>query len=115
MNNEFLKMQKLAGLITEGQYKAKLNENMGPTPEKRKMLLDKLKNLVPGQEKEFLEFMAAADGDMEMDYSNKSLESLLDGFIRFEEDNNDEEFTEEVADEVLNIYVPGFERGEHVF
>jgi hypothetical protein len=27
MNNEFLKMQKLAGLITEGQYKAKLNEN----------------------------------------------------------------------------------------
>ena len=28
MNNEFLKMQKLAGLITEGQYKAKLNENI---------------------------------------------------------------------------------------
>jgi len=27
MNKEFLKMQKLAGLITEGQYKAKLNEN----------------------------------------------------------------------------------------
>jgi hypothetical protein len=27
MNNEFLKMQKLAGLITEGQYKAKLNES----------------------------------------------------------------------------------------
>jgi hypothetical protein len=26
MNNEFLKMQKLAGLITEGQYKANLNE-----------------------------------------------------------------------------------------
>jgi hypothetical protein len=28
MNNEFLKMQKLAGLITEGQYKARLNEAM---------------------------------------------------------------------------------------
>jgi len=27
MNNEFLKMQKLAGLITEGQYKEKLTEN----------------------------------------------------------------------------------------
>jgi hypothetical protein len=28
MNNEFLKMQKLAGLITEGEFKAKLNEAM---------------------------------------------------------------------------------------
>jgi hypothetical protein len=26
MNNEFLKMQKLAGLITEGEFKSKLNE-----------------------------------------------------------------------------------------
>ena len=26
MNNEFLKMQKLAGLITEGQYKEKMEE-----------------------------------------------------------------------------------------
>jgi hypothetical protein len=28
MNNEFLKMQKLAGLITEGEYKEKLNEEV---------------------------------------------------------------------------------------
>ena len=27
MNNEFLHMQKLAGLITESEYQAKLNEN----------------------------------------------------------------------------------------
>ena len=27
MNKDFLKMQKLAGLITEGQYKEKVNEN----------------------------------------------------------------------------------------
>jgi hypothetical protein len=27
MNKEFLKMQKLAGIITEGQYREKLNEN----------------------------------------------------------------------------------------
>jgi hypothetical protein len=27
MNNEFLKMQKLAGLITEGEFKSRLNEN----------------------------------------------------------------------------------------
>ena len=31
MNNEFLKMQKLAGLITEGQYKARLNEISSPS------------------------------------------------------------------------------------
>ena len=28
MNKEFFRMQMLAGIITEGQYKAKLNENM---------------------------------------------------------------------------------------
>ena len=28
MNKEQLRMQMLAGIITEGQYKAKLNENM---------------------------------------------------------------------------------------
>ena len=28
MNNEFLKMQKLAGLITEGEFKSKLNEDI---------------------------------------------------------------------------------------
>jgi hypothetical protein len=33
MNNEFLKMQKLAGLITEGQYKARLTENKSFNPE----------------------------------------------------------------------------------
>jgi hypothetical protein len=27
MNKEFLHMQKLAGIITEGEYKAKMNEN----------------------------------------------------------------------------------------
>ena len=27
MNNEFLHMQKLAGIITEGEYNAKMNEN----------------------------------------------------------------------------------------
>ena len=28
MNNETLRMQMLAGIITEGQYKAMLNENI---------------------------------------------------------------------------------------
>ena len=28
MNNEFIKMQKLAGLITESEYKEEMSENM---------------------------------------------------------------------------------------
>jgi 3-oxoacyl-ACP reductase-like protein len=30
MNKEFLRMQKLAGLITEGQYQKKMEENLEP-------------------------------------------------------------------------------------
>jgi len=32
LNEEFLKMQKLAGLITEGEYKEKMNENESKFP-----------------------------------------------------------------------------------
>jgi hypothetical protein len=41
---------------------------------------------------------------------------LLDGFIGFEESNGDgEELNEEWLTEVLEIYIPGFENGEHIF
>jgi hypothetical protein len=82
--------------------------------EKREMLLKRLNVLVEGREKEFLEFMGMGENSFR-DWSKLSLEELLDSFIYFEEDNNGEEFTEEVMDEVLEIYIPGFERGEHVF
>ena len=82
--------------------------------EKRFMLLKRLTVLVEGREKEFLEFMGMGENSFR-DWSKLSLEELLDSFIYFEEDNNGEEFTEEVMDEVLEIYIPGFERGEHVF
>jgi hypothetical protein len=82
--------------------------------EKREMLLKRLNVLVEGREREFLEFMGMGENSFR-DWSKLSLEELLNSFIGFEEDNNEEEFTEEVMEEVLNIYTPGFEKGEHVF
>ena len=37
MNKEFLHMQKLAGLITEGEYKAELNEDENISPNETKI------------------------------------------------------------------------------
>lgn len=82
--------------------------------EKREMLLKKLNVLIEGREREFLEFMGMGENSFR-DWSKLSLEELLDSFIYFEEDNNEEEFTEEVMEEVLDIYIPGFIKGEHIF
>jgi hypothetical protein len=43
------------------------------------------------------------------------LEDLLSCFIEFEEDENGEELTPEIMDEVLSIYVEGFESGDGIF
>ena len=43
MNKEFLYMQKLAGLITESEYAAKLNENLDF--KSKEELITKIKNL----------------------------------------------------------------------
>ena len=83
--------------------------------EKREMLLKKLNVLVKGREREFLLFMEKVDGSLSEERTNEDLDILLNSFIYFVEDNNEEEFTEEVMEEVLNIYIPGFEKGEHVF
>jgi hypothetical protein len=83
--------------------------------EKREMLLKKLNVLVKGREREFLLFMEKVDGSLSEERTNEDLDILLNSFIYFEEDNNEEEFTEEVMEEVLNIYIPGFEKGEHIF
>jgi hypothetical protein len=83
--------------------------------EKREMLLKNLNVLVKGREREFLLFMEEVDGSLSEERTNEELDVLLDSFIYFEEDNNEEEFTEEIMEEVLNIYIPGFEKGEHVF
>jgi hypothetical protein len=83
--------------------------------EKREMLLKKLNVLVKGREREFLLFMEEADGSLSEERTNEELDVLLNSFIYFEEDNSGEEFTEEVMEDVLEIYIPGFERGEHIF
>jgi hypothetical protein len=88
---------------------SRLNEDMDSTSEKKSMLLSKLKSLVPGKEKAFLEFMGEA-ADSSQDYSGYSMGELLDMFIDFEENENGEEFTSEIADEVLTMYVRGFKR-----
>ena len=45
MTKEQLRMQMLAGIITEGQYKVKLNEGMGDGMVTKKELIEKVKNL----------------------------------------------------------------------
>lgn len=82
---------------------------------KTQMVLNKLKTLLPGQEREFLEFMGECSGGEFIDFNKYSLEDLVDMFIDFEESNNEEELNEECLDEVLKIYIPGFKSGEFIF
>jgi hypothetical protein len=141
MNKETLRMQMLAGIITEGRYKQLLEDmeivdrildkisSQGKdslTPEEKKyldkystgernmkdpsrkeILLSKITKLTPGQEKEFLQFMAL-EANSFGDFEDSSLDELLDNFISFEEEENEEELTPEDMDELLSRYVGGF-------
>ena len=109
---EMLLMQKRAGIISETEYKAKLEEVS--SSKKVQMLLNRLASLIPGQEQEFLEFMAKT-ANSAMDYSGASTDELAKNFIAFEENENDEEFTPEVMNDVLKIYIPAFKRGDGIF
>ena len=81
---------------------------------KQTILLSKIEKLVPSQEREFLVFMAESGNSYE-DYSNYSLEELLNTFIEFEENENGEELTPEIMDEVLEIYIEGFGDEDGIF
>lgn len=83
-------------------------------PTKQEILQAKITELLPGKEREFLEFMAESANSAN-DYSTYSLEDLLSCFIEFEEDENGEELTSEVMDEVLQMYVEGFESEDGLF
>jgi hypothetical protein len=72
--------------------------------------MEKLTKLIPGQEREFLVFMGGTSNSF-INWEEKSLEELLNSFIRFEEDHNEVELTEEIIDQVLEIYIPGFING----
>ena len=84
------------------------------TPEKRKMLFNKIKSRIPGREREFLEFIAMSANSF-TDYSKYNINELLDSFIMFEEGENEEELTSKITDNVLNTYIPAFENGEDIF
>jgi hypothetical protein len=109
---EMLLMQKRAGIISEAEYKAKIEEVS--SSKKVQMLLNRLASLIPGQEGEFLEFMAKTTNSG-MDYDGVDTSELAKGFIDSEEDENDEEFTSELMNDVLKIYIPAFESGDGIF
>jgi hypothetical protein len=71
---------------------------------KKEILLKKLTILIPGKEKEFLEFMGMNE-DSFKDWSKLSMDELLESFIEFEEENSGEEIDEEILDEILEMYV----------
>jgi len=78
------------------------------------MLLNRLRELIPDQEGEFLEFMAKTTNSG-MDYTGVDDFQLAQNFIDFEEDENDEEFTSQVMNDVLGTYIPAFESGDGIF
>lgn len=78
------------------------------------MLLNRLSELIPDQEQEFLEFMAKITNSA-MDYTGVDTSELAQSFISSEEDENDEEFTSEVMNDVLGTYIPAFESGDGIF
>jgi hypothetical protein len=109
---QVLHMQKLAGIISETEYKAKLEEIS--SSKKVQMLLNRLSELIPGQEQEFLEFMAKTTNSA-MDYTGVDTSELANSFIASEEDDNDEEFNPELMNDVLRTYIPAFKSGDGIF
>ena len=64
---------------------------------KRTMLLTKISEQLPGQERAFLEFMGGTVNSFQ-DWSSKTMDELLQSFIEFEESVNEVELTDEIAD-----------------
>jgi hypothetical protein len=79
--------------------------------QKKTMLLESITKQIPGQEREFLEFMAST-GNSFIDWSSKSTDELLESFIEFEEENNEMELDKKTTNQLLKIYIPGFINGE---
>jgi hypothetical protein len=70
----------------------------------KEILLKKLNVLIPGREKEFLEFMGRNENSFD-DWSILTLDELMGSFIEFEEDNCGEKLTEEMLNEILPLYI----------
>ena len=78
--------------------------------EKRQMVLNSIEKFLPNQQKEFLLFMAKSVDNIS-NYENLSLTDLTDLFIEFEEENNGLPLTQEIMNELMEIYIPGFKKG----
>ncbi len=80
MNKEFLHMQKLAGLITEGQYKEKVNEAEADllTPDGLHKFLHTLRNSIN-----------SGDKKIPLDMVNKAISSIADKLNEIEGDPDD--------------------------
>ena len=72
--------------------------------EKRRMVLNSIDNYLPNQQHEFLLYMAK-EADPISNYDDLATIDLVDLFIEFEEDNNEEGLTSETMDGILRIYV----------
>lgn len=77
---------------------------------KRLMVQDSIKIHFPDKEKDFLLFMAKS-ADNISNYENLSLADLTDLFIEFEEENNGQSLTQEIMNELMEVYIPGFKKG----
>jgi hypothetical protein len=128
MNKEFLKMQKIAGLITEGQYKNKLSEIIGdiddtphpdgdfdpmdyaddytpPAYEAINDLMDYIRQgtgvrgqIKPYRSISWLPGVSAEDGDMDMLTYKKGKQEIAIGADDVYQDPNDENFKSWVID-----------------
>jgi hypothetical protein len=102
MNKEFYKMQKLAGLITEGQYKEKVNEAEADllTPDGLHKFLHTLRNSIN-------------DGDKKipLDMINKAISSIADKLNEIEGDPDDYYGYNEPIDP--NDYADGYDDEEN--
>lgn len=79
-------------------------EQIEEMSEKRRMVLNSIDNYLPNQQHEFLLYMAKA-ADPISNYDDLEITDLVDLFIEFEEDNNEEGLTSETMHGVLRIYV----------
>jgi hypothetical protein len=120
MNKDFLKMQKLAGLITENQMKDKLNEMDDYTPPMYTAINDLMDHIrqatgVSGRIKPYgaiswLPGVSAEDEDMDMLVYKKGEQEIAIGADNVYQDPNDENF----KSWVISSNDPSLDFGEYL-
>ncbi len=103
MNKETLRMQMLAGVITESQYKQKLNEE---TSSSVKELAAKLKTLFPNENIEISPMEGTSDEDMELIINDSIF--IVEGAYQAWDAMVDEEEESFQSDEELIEFLQGY-------